>query len=587
MALEKKKKKKPKKIYKFVEQMKEYTYYKSKSTLIIGPVSLIGQWENEIDTRTNGKLRYKRYYGQRSRNIHHYFDYDIVFTTFGVLAKEDGHDRKNHALHRMEWHRIILDESHYIKNGAARTSININELQATNKWLLSGTPFERPIDLFNQLKFIGIEQEYINAMGLKEKSLRPWQSQSYSAALMKVVKYLMMRHKKGQTFNNKAIVRMQEKDEDVIYVEFDAKQKEYYDKLYATAKQTFDSFKATGNIARGFIPILSSLHPARQACSGYIASMNAIEEQLSAAQESTHKIRVMVQQNKNKSCKELYELARVDAYNKDGQCVICLECPPDEPLQTPCRHIFCGECIHAQLEANGECPICRKKTDVSRLKLPPSEKAKKEAQDKEKEKENHNNSNNNNNAEEENKQNEIKFDAKLKVLISKIKELPSDDKALIFTSFSKSLDWICQELERNDIEYSTLTGSMTMNKRAKNLKQFSNASSDTKVFVLTVRTGAVGLTLTAANHVFMMEPTFNPALHRQAINRVYRLGQDKKVFIHTLIMKESIEERIWNINKEKQKGEIDNKQNKNMYGNIKDDKAGALQTTEIEKLFTI
>eukprot|EP00483_Globobulimina_turgida_P002761 UN02766 len=125
---------------------------------------------------------------------------------------------------------------------------------------------------------------------------------------------------------------------------------------------------------------------------------------------------------------------------------------------------------------------------------------------------------------------------------------------------------------------------MPMNKRAKNLKLFATDAS-IKVFVLTVRTGAVGLTLTSANHVFMMEPTFNPALHRQAINRVYRLGQKKKVFIHTLIMKHSIEERIWNINKDKQKGDIDNQKNKKMYGNIKEDKAGGLASTEIEKLF--
>merc|ERR1712113_880475 len=85
-----------------------------------------------------------------------------------------------------------------------------------------------------------------------------------------------------------------------------------------------------------------------------------------------------------------------------------------------------------------------------------------------------------------------------------------------------------------------------MNKRKKQLDQFAN-DDNVNVFVLTVRAGAVGITLTAANHVFVMEPTLNPALHRQAINRVYRLGQKRKVFIRTMIMKDSVEERIWNI----------------------------------------
>merc|ERR1712157_365911 len=90
-------------------------------------------------------------------------------------------------------------------------------------------------------------------------------------------------------------------------------------------------------------------------------------------------------------------------------------------------------------------------------------------------------------------------------------------------------------------------------------EQFAN-DPNVSVFVLTVRTGAVGITLTSANHVFMMEPQLNPALHLQAINRVYRLGQKKKVHIHTLIMRDSIEQRIWNINKDKQ---CDDNQNDN------------------------
>merc|ERR1712176_1291853 len=134
--------------------------------------------------------------------------------------------------------------------------------------------------------------------------------------------------------------------------------------------------------------------------------------------------------------------------------------------------------------------------------------------------------------------------------LRRLRESNRNEKALIFTSFSKSLQWICSELKKNGFEYRTLTGSMSMNKRKKQLDEFSN-NPNVDVFVLTVRSGAVGLTLTSANHVFMMEPTLNPALHLQAINRVYRLGQTKKVHIHTLIMKDSIEERIWNINKNK------------------------------------
>merc|ERR1712129_2544 len=182
---------------------------------------------------------------------------------------------------------------------------------------------------------------------------------------------------------------------------------------------------------------------------------------------------------------------------------------------------------------------------------------------------------------------------RLLIELKKIKDTGRKEKALVFTSFSKSLDWVCGELKKNGFEYRTLTGSMTMNKRKKQLDQFSN-DPNVSVFVLTVRTGAVGITLTSANHVFMMEPQLNPALYLQAINRVYRLGQKKKVHIHSLIMKDSIEQRIWNINKDKQcdnnlqvAGGVNaiNTRNRNLAGNISGDRKGHFQQHEISKLF--
>merc|ERR1712157_685449 len=109
-------------------------------------------------------------------------------------------------------------------------------------------------------------------------------------------------------------------------------------------------------------------------------------------------------------------------------------------------------------------------------------------------------------------------------------------------------------------------------------EQFAN-DPNVDVFVLTVRSGAVGITLTSANHVFMMEPQMNPALYLQAINRVYRLGQKKKVCIHTMIMRNSIEQRIWEINKNKQtdsnaNGNSNQNKNRKLAGNITSDKKG-------------
>ena len=605
----------------------EYKYYKSGATLIIAPVTLVGQWEKECDERTNGnnKFNYKRYYGSRSRNISLYINRDIVLTTYGILGKENGSDRSKHVLHKIYWHRIILDESHYIKNASTCTSRNILNLYGTNKWCLTGTPFGRQINgIENQLNFIGMQQRDLNALNLNIISRQNvfnngndsiYHNKNQAKPLINIFPKLVMRHKKEQKFNNKPIVNMTEKEENVIFINFTTKQREYYDKLYNIAKQKYDYYVTINNVGRGSLSILSSLLPARQACSGRIYTKVDIEQELSDAQARTFRIQQMVNQSQNNlnlSRAELFEMAEEEAYeDRDGECPICYECPFDEPLQTPCLHIFCRECIVSILHEKPKCPMCRADVKINQLKQPKSKKKLNQQQnDKEENDDDDDDDEQETETETQEKKEEdddddddgkIKFDSKMKKLVeelNKIKQEKPNDKVLIFTSFSNSLNWICQELKKNGFEYRTLTGSMTMNKRKKQLEEFSN-NSNVGVFVLTVRSGAVGITLTSANHVFMMEPPFNPSLYRQAINRVYRLGQKKKVHCHTLIMKNSIEERIWNINKDKQKEDDNNNDNnnnnndkkkkrrRNIAGNINADKNVKLETNEIARLFQV
>jgi len=557
-----------------------------------------------VDDRTDGRLTWKRYYGgNRSRDVKDYVDYDIIFTTYGITTREKGENMK-HVLHHLEWHRIILDESHTIKNGASEQSKSILSLRARNRWCLTGTPFGKHVDhIENQLKFIGMEQKDLAALNMKQmtksKLFMNGGSGLYgkdnAIPLLNVMPKVVMRHKKDQQFDGGNIVTMPDKEENVIYVDFTARQREYYDKLYATAKERYEYYKTINGIGRASIQILASLHPARQACSGMISSKEEIEKQLSEAQSRTYHVRQLVKEvDPNMSSTDLFQMAEEEGFaDRDGECPICLECPFDDPLVTECRHTFCRECIVGYLQTKAECPMCRKKTTTQKLKKPKEDKPA-DNQNDDAEKLNESTESLTQPADgAESDDDQIRFDSKLKRLIEELRVIRRDrpnDKVLVFTSFTKSLQWMCSELERNGFAFRTLTGSMTMNKRKQQLESFSN-DDDVKVFVLTVRSGAVGITLTAANHVFLMEPPFNPALYRQAINRVYRLGQTKKVYIHTMIMRNSIEQRIWNVNKEKVKDSNTgndsggSKRRMGMAGNICGDRSANLDTHEVSKLF--
>lgn len=115
-----------------------------------------------------------------------------------------------------------------------------------------------------------------------------------------------------------------------------------------------------------------------------------------------------------------------------------------------------------------------------------------------------------------------------------------------------------------------------MDGRRRALEAFQS-DPPTTVFLLSVRSGAVGITLTAAQHVFMLEPCMNIALYRQAVNRVYRLGQTSDVVVKTLYIKNSIEEGILKVNREKNAVDYS-------AGNINADK-GHLREGELEVLF--
>ena len=102
--------------------------------------------------------------------------------------------------------------------------------------------------------------------------------------LLCVMRSVVMRHKKDQLFNGRPIVTMPAKEERTVLIDFTATQRANYEKLYAIAKERYLYYETIKNVGRGYIDILSSLHPARQACSGYECSAAHIEQQLADAQ---------------------------------------------------------------------------------------------------------------------------------------------------------------------------------------------------------------------------------------------------------------------------------------------------------------
>ncbi|MFO7940306.1 MAG: DEAD/DEAH box helicase [Bacteroidales bacterium] len=119
--------------------------------------------------------------------------------------------------------------------------------------------------------------------------------------------------------------------------------------------------------------------------------------------------------------------------------------------------------------------------------------------------------------------------------------LAEGHKVLIFSAYLKQLHLLSEELKQKEVNYATLTGQ-TRN-RQKVIEEFSN-NPKSKVFLIQIKAGGVGLNLTAADYVFILDPWWNPAVEEQAINRTHRIGQDKKVFVYRFLTLETVEEKI-------------------------------------------
>ena len=139
--------------------------------------------------------------------------------------------------------------------------------------------------------------------------------------------------------------------------------------------------------------------------------------------------------------------------------------------------------------------------------------------------------------------------AKLDVLLDRLLELSAEGhKALVFSQFTSLLELVRSRLTACGIRYEYLDGQ-TLDRQAP-VERFQ-ADDSIGVFLISLKAGGVGLNLTAASYVFLLDPWWNPAVEAQAIDRAHRIGQTQRVIAYRLIAKDTVEERILELQKRK------------------------------------
>ena len=139
--------------------------------------------------------------------------------------------------------------------------------------------------------------------------------------------------------------------------------------------------------------------------------------------------------------------------------------------------------------------------------------------------------------------------AKLDVLLPRLSEVTEEGhKAIVFSQFTSFLALLRKQLDDEGISYAYLDGQTRDREGA--VKQFQEDPS-CKLFLISLKAGGLGLNLTAADYVFLLDPWWNPAVEAQAIDRSHRIGQTRTVNAYCLIAPGTVEEKIWELQQRK------------------------------------
>jgi non-specific serine/threonine protein kinase len=139
---------------------------------------------------------------------------------------------------------------------------------------------------------------------------------------------------------------------------------------------------------------------------------------------------------------------------------------------------------------------------------------------------------------------------KIEELTREVQENAGNHKLLVFSQFTQMLRLIEAEFIKAGISYCYLDGSTTLPQRKEQVNKFQEDET-IKAFLISLKAGGVGLNLTVADYVYIVDPWWNPAAEQQAIDRAHRIGQTRKVFAYKMICKDSVEEKILQLQEKK------------------------------------
>lgn len=566
-------------------------------TLVVAPMSLVGQWRNELERASKaGSLSVMLYYAEGKADLMGRLEggsVDVVITSYGTLVSEykrftdlggsaasASKVTKAAPLYAVDWLRVILDEAHNIRNRTTRNARACHDLMARRRWCLTGSPIvNRLTDLYSLLNFLRVEPwgdfSFFNSfIGKPFANKNPKALEIVQVVLESI---LLRREKKMKDKDGKPIVSLPSKSILIKHLEFSDIERKIYDLCFDRAWIQYQRMRDDGSVTKNLSVIFSVLMKLRQAVCHPLLVLQAMQASHARSQEkggstmgeldeeAEREVKALVAryqagQEDAAVADEAATLARlessigIDAADLQGEdqeeCPICHD-PQAEPATLPCGHKACRACLIEELqryEDSGETPRCIVCSEGPFSIEDIHDVANGSAGGEAKQVAPAKTANFMSFAKDD-----FRSSTKLDALISDLDTLRKDEphfKGVVFSQFTSFLDLVEVVLKRNNHPFVRLDGTVSQKDRELVLRTFAECSSHMLILV-SLRAGGVGLNLTSAHHCWLLDCWWNASTEDQAVDRVHRIGQMRDVFVHRYLIADSVEDRILAIQKRK------------------------------------
>ncbi|KAK4221968.1 SNF2 family N-terminal domain-containing protein [Podospora fimiseda] len=509
------------------------------TTLIVVPPALLQSWEDQMKLHyRDGTMKWKRHHGsQRIAGTEDIESHDIIICSYPTLAREWRQNAESSTLFQHKWHRVVLDEAHMIKNTASLTAKATFALRSERRWAVTATPIQnRLTELASLFQFLRLFP-YCEKAAFDTHITNLWtigQAEEALKRLKRLLGFVML-------CRSSEAITLPPRTDRRVTLQLETTERQQYDRAKEQAIRRLDDAFFCENAKLGYINALSKINTLRLICNLSEINSKIVDRAERPNQECQDAFAHSNAWDLQTATAMLHEMPLLGLPYTCTNCKSSIEGLQAEKLQsvllTQCLLLWCSGCDKEASSLEATVTYCTCPSPCPHVRLPFSSVINTESSPP---------------PPFSLHNGKRQYPAKIKALISDLKSTDSDVKSIVFSFWKSSLDLIKMALTETEVDINCLQidGTVPNKRRPDILNQFQTGR-DYKVLLLSLSCGAVGLNLTAASRVYLMEPQWNPAIEEQALARVHRLGQTREVTTVRFVIDNTIEKFVLDLQEKK------------------------------------